>query len=778
MASTSVIEITTTLKDNTESGRKSTESNLSKLEASVKRVQLTFQGFQDTLARMSWGGSSAGMSSMGQDFVSSFAMESLENFSLDGVVGDFSQFFTGILSGFDEFTEEIQGGLSWMGGSFLQGTNDSVPSQGNSAVFSRIEEKSSHDVSSTETFEMMTQENVDFSSLFTGMRTALSAVVEHVSNVNSNSIGMGSSYDFLNLSQNDGNNFGNTVETNSIFTDSTLTSSVLGDFINNYANIFGSQTANELESSTNYNSKYLGYHSEFQDFSNSFSNIMETAYDFSNISKELENISGFYENTVHETGGNISGNYDGTSYETENRNRNSTEQGISTSFMFSEGDTLGSLGILEKFWSNRFTVEGSFHGISNSGIDDSIHKTVETEENSKISLTQLEEISQLEQKTLETTGEVVNLGESMVETAMDGKTLLEESLGEFFHVILPEIFTQLWEGLGEELTNLGESATESILEPMMEFFEVALPEGMSGIWESAVESLETSKETAMETLNESTLEFFTLYIPESVQALWDSASISMVEHGLTAENTVNSGITLFFVTWIPESVQRIWDSGRNTLTSSSATASGTVNSGITSFFSSASSSVSSFFSSAQRQMNSAMASASASISSLSLSVASASSGSGASVSAYATGGILSTPHLGLVAEDGPEAIIPLSGKRRARGIELWEQAGELLGVKPYAEGGIIGMDLAEDSPEPLSVFAMGKNSGGIEKSGASISVSFGDINLNVTGVENGNEGDVMCQIRSHLGELSDEIAGQISQALEQVFANMPLAVEY
>ena len=34
-----------------------------------------------------------------------------------------------------------------------------------------------------------------------------------------------------------------------------------------------------------------------------------------------------------------------------------------------------------------------------------------------------------------------------------------------------------------------------------------------------------------------------------------------------------------------------------------------------------------------------------------------------------------------------EAIIPLSGKRRKRGIELWEQTGEKLGVQPYANGG-------------------------------------------------------------------------------------------
>ncbi|WP_052088304.1 hypothetical protein [Paenibacillus wynnii] len=58
--------------------------------------------------------------------------------------------------------------------------------------------------------------------------------------------------------------------------------------------------------------------------------------------------------------------------------------------------------------------------------------------------------------------------------------------------------------------------------------------------------------------------------------------------------------------------------------------------------------------------------------------------------AYANGGVINRPHLGLVGEAGPEAIIPLSAGRRKRGVELWEQAGERLGVRAYANGGIVG----------------------------------------------------------------------------------------
>lgn len=45
---------------------------------------------------------------------------------------------------------------------------------------------------------------------------------------------------------------------------------------------------------------------------------------------------------------------------------------------------------------------------------------------------------------------------------------------------------------------------------------------------------------------------------------------------------------------------------------------------------------------------------------------------------HAVGGIFSTPHFGLLAEDGPEAYIPLDGSKNA--LSIWEQAGAMLGV--------------------------------------------------------------------------------------------------
>ncbi|MEW6540567.1 MAG: phage tail tape measure protein [Bacillota bacterium] len=53
---------------------------------------------------------------------------------------------------------------------------------------------------------------------------------------------------------------------------------------------------------------------------------------------------------------------------------------------------------------------------------------------------------------------------------------------------------------------------------------------------------------------------------------------------------------------------------------------------------------------------------------------------------HALGGIFAQPHLGLVAEAGPEAIIPLSERFRGRALGLWADAGARLGAPLAAAG--------------------------------------------------------------------------------------------
>ncbi|MBQ9349387.1 MAG: hypothetical protein IJT94_18965, partial [Oscillibacter sp.] len=61
-----------------------------------------------------------------------------------------------------------------------------------------------------------------------------------------------------------------------------------------------------------------------------------------------------------------------------------------------------------------------------------------------------------------------------------------------------------------------------------------------------------------------------------------------------------------------------------------------------------------------------------------------------SVAGHASGGFVNGAELSWVGEDGPEAIIPLGMKRRRRGLELYQQVGEILGVAENAAGGVYG----------------------------------------------------------------------------------------
>lgn len=144
------------------------------------------------------------------------------------------------------------------------------------------------------------------------------------------------------------------------------------------------------------------------------------------------------------------------------------------------------------------------------------------------------------------------------------------------------------------------------------------------------------------------------------------------------------------------------------------------------------------------------------------------SGSGSSVTASITGNaegsIVTGPLLSWVGEDGPEAIIPLGSKRRDRGMDLWLQAGRALGVKEYADGGMIG-------DVPLSGGSSDSTSGDSSGSGDKGQVV---INMNPVFNINGNSGnDTVNTIKEKLKELINEMSGELATRLLESYANMP-----
>ncbi|RDY70325.1 phage tail tape measure protein [Halobacillus trueperi] len=131
------------------------------------------------------------------------------------------------------------------------------------------------------------------------------------------------------------------------------------------------------------------------------------------------------------------------------------------------------------------------------------------------------------------------------------------------------------------------------------------------------------------------------------------------------------------------------------------------------------------------------------------------------ITPHAEGGILSSPHVGLVAEDGPESIIPLSSKRRDRALGLWQQTGQALGVKPYAEGGMAGPVPKYKAPEyraPDEEYSSGGGGGGNHYH-LNFEGMVGDINF--------EGGDVDDQI----DEIADEVGRRLAQQLRSRLTN-------
>lgn len=144
------------------------------------------------------------------------------------------------------------------------------------------------------------------------------------------------------------------------------------------------------------------------------------------------------------------------------------------------------------------------------------------------------------------------------------------------------------------------------------------------------------------------------------------------------------------------------------------------------------------------------------------------SGSGSSVTASiagnAEGNIVTGPLLSWVGEDGPEAIIPLGSKRRDRGMDLWLQAGRALGVKEYADGGMIGN-------VPLSGDSADSSSGSSGSSGDKGQIV---VNMNPVFNINGDGGnDTVNSIKEKLKELINEMSGELASRLLESYANMP-----
>nr|DAI35739.1 MAG TPA: minor tail protein [Caudoviricetes sp.] len=138
---------------------------------------------------------------------------------------------------------------------------------------------------------------------------------------------------------------------------------------------------------------------------------------------------------------------------------------------------------------------------------------------------------------------------------------------------------------------------------------------------------------------------------------------------------------------------------------------------------------------------------------------------GGSEAPHATGGIFHAPHRGIVAENGPEAIIPLND--RTRGLDILERAATMMGLDFGDEMDFTPDESGERAPliAPIST-GNAPQSVSIELGGISIPITISGGSMDAQGV--------VQAIRENLEDIADDIGGQLADKVASIFGNQPV----
>ena len=148
------------------------------------------------------------------------------------------------------------------------------------------------------------------------------------------------------------------------------------------------------------------------------------------------------------------------------------------------------------------------------------------------------------------------------------------------------------------------------------------------------------------------------------------------------------------------------------------------------------------------------------------------------LSPKANGGFVTQPTQALIGEAGPEVVIPLSSSKRNRAADLMQKAWGVIGDGALPDG-----DVFDDSAEASSKgFA---DSMGIDTSveastpvrgdagpseGHPVSVQMGGVNITFS-INSADADNVVQAIRENLKDLTDEVAGRLSEVLGSISEN-------
>lgn len=353
---------------------------------------------------------------------------------------------------------------------------------------------------------------------------------------------------------------------------------------------------------------------------------------------------------------------------------------------------------------------------------------------------------------------------------------VKEEVSVFFMETLPVKFAEFKEGVASVFMEKIPYIIGYVAGEMTMFFTESIPQKFAelktGISEFFTQGVPNAIMTAGTTVND----FFMVMVPMFFNNLWRGVAEFFTE--TLPQSLENMGETLktFLCESVPNKITELWDGILNFFTQSIPSTISSISEGISGFFESIKEKVAEVFSGLQEKISGFFTGIWAKV------TGNVSAGYSGAMAAHAEGGIMTTPHIGLVAEDGAEAIIPLSGKRRERGISLWEKAGRILGVKPYAEGDIVGLnEMSEPKAIELGTSDWSETVGETAKQGEvgimpQVTIQNLTFAINVDGGSAQDAQALLETIKENVRGMTDEIAYQLAIAMQQAYANMPTAV--
>lgn len=356
-----------------------------------------------------------------------------------------------------------------------------------------------------------------------------------------------------------------------------------------------------------------------------------------------------------------------------------------------------------------------------------------------------------------------SIGQALSDALDEGGWLnnMGDAIGTFFSETLPEKWGEFWDGVGNFFTETVPYGIGYATGAIQTFFTETIPAKWTEFWNGVGNFFTETIPAWAEGVKTGAINFFTVTIPTKWNEFWGGVGNFFTETVPAWVETMKTGAVNFFTVTIPAKWTDFWNGVGNFFTESIPTWWGNLTGKVSEFFTVTIpnawngfwdglwSSVSGFFGGVWDKVTGAFSSGYS------------------DATEHAWGGIMTKPHMGIVAEDGAESIIPLSPSKRGRGIDLWEKTGQALGVHPYAEGGIVGD--TDDTSVPLE--PTGGNSD-LPRFGIHLEMSPQFI---IEAREGGVDEDTIVNIiKARIREMVDDISDELAERLARVFANMPV----